>query len=208
MPRRTGSSNRWRQRQERDPYVEQAARAGWRSRAVFKLEQINAKERILRPGVVCVDLGSNPGSWSQLAAKLVGPSGRVIAVDLLPMDPLPGVEFVLGDFTSPATIAALRASLRGAKVDLVMSDMAPNMTGTRAMDQPRSVALLEEAFAFADEVLGPGGTLLLKAFQGEGIDEFVRTLGTRFGSVKRVKPNASRAESREIYLLARNHGMV
>jgi len=208
MPRRTGSSNRWRQRQERDPYVEQAARAGWRSRAVFKLEQINAKERILRPGVVCVDLGSSPGSWSQLAAKLVSPGGRVIAVDLLPMDPLPGVEFVLGDFTSQETVDALRAALGGAKADLVMSDMAPNITGTRAIDQPRSLALIEEALAFADEVLAPGGALLVKAFQGEGIDEFVKALGTCFGSVKRIKPKASRAESREIYLLARNHGMV
>jgi 23S rRNA (uridine2552-2'-O)-methyltransferase len=208
MPRRTGSSNRWRQRQERDPYVEQAARSGWRSRAVFKLEQINAKERILRPGIVCVDLGSSPGSWSQLAAKLVRPGGRVVAVDVLPMDPLPGVEFVLGDLTSSDTIAALRATLGGSKVDLVMSDMAPNISGTRAMDQPRSLALLEEALMFAEEVLKPGGTLLVKAFQGEGIDEFVKTLGTRFESVKRIKPKASRAESREIYLLARNHGMV
>ena len=208
MPRRTGSSNRWRQRQERDPFVEQAARAGWRSRAVFKLEQINAKERILRTGVGCVDLGSSPGSWSQLAAKLVSPGGRVVAVDLLPMDPLPGVEFVHGDFTSQDTIAALRAALGGVKVDLVMSDMAPNITGTRAMDQPRSLALIEEALAFADEVLEPGAALLVKAFQGEGIDEFVKVLGTRFRSVKRIKPKASRAESREIYLLARNHGMV
>jgi 23S rRNA (uridine2552-2'-O)-methyltransferase len=208
MPRRTGSSNRWRRRQERDPYVEQAARAGWRSRAVFKLEQINAKERILRPGVVCVDLGSSPGSWSQLAAKLVSPGGRVVAVDLLPMDPLPGVEFVLGDFTSSDTIAALRALLGGAPVDLVMSDMAPNITGTRAMDQPRSLALIEEALAFADEVLKPGGTLLVKAFQGEGLDELAKRLGTRFGSARRIKPKASRAESREVYLLARNHGMV
>jgi 23S rRNA (uridine2552-2'-O)-methyltransferase len=124
------------------------------------------------------------------------------------MDSLPGVEFILGDFTSQDTIAALRAALRGAKVDLVMSDMAPNITGTRAMDQPRSLALLEEALAFADEVLERDGTLLAKAFQGEGIDEFVKLLGTRFGSVKRIKPKASRAESREIYLLARNHGMV
>jgi len=208
MPRRTGSSNRWRQRQERDPYVEQAARSGWRSRAVFKLEQINAKERILRPGVVCVDLGSSPGSWSQLAAKLVSPGGRVVAVDLLPMDPLPGVEFVLGDFTSPDTLTALRAALGDARPDLVMSDMAPNITGTRAIDQPRSLALLEEALAFADEVLKPGGALLLKAFQGEGIDDFVKMLGSRFAAVKRIKPKASRAESREIYLLARNHGMV
>jgi 23S rRNA (uridine2552-2'-O)-methyltransferase len=208
MPRRSGSSNRWRQRQERDIYVEQAGRAGWRSRAVFKLEQINAKERILRPGAFCVDLGSSPGSWSQLAAKLVSPGGRVIAVDLLPMDALPGVEFVLGDFTAAATLAALRAALGGSKADLVMSDMAPNITGTRAMDQPRSLALLEEALWFAEEVLKPGGTLLAKAFQGEGIDDFVRSLHARFGVVKRIKPKASRAESREIYLLARNHGMV
>jgi 23S rRNA (uridine2552-2'-O)-methyltransferase len=208
MPRRTGSSNRWRQRQERDIYVEQAGRAGWRSRAVFKLEQINTKERILRPGVVCVDLGSSPGSWSQLAAKLVSPGGRVIAVDLLPMDSLPGVEFVLGDFTTPETIAALHAALGGAKADLVMSDMAPNITGTRAMDQPRSLALIEEALVFAEEVLRPGGILLLKAFQGEGIDEFVKALASRFRAVKRIKPKASRAESREIYLLARDYGMV
>src|SRR5215470_13173282 len=163
MPRRTGSSNRWRQRQERDPYVEQAVRSGWRSRAVFKLEQINTKERILRPGIVCVDLGSSPGSWSQLAAKLVSPGGRVVAVDVLPMDPLPGVQFLLGDLTSADTIAALRIALGHSKVDLVMSDMAPNITGTRAMDQPRSLALIEEALAFADEVLEPGGTLLVKA---------------------------------------------
>ena len=175
---------------------------------MFKLEQINAKERILRPGVVCVDLGSSPGSWSQLATKLVGPGGRVVAVDVLPMEPLPGVEFVLGDLTSNGTIAALRAALGDSKVDLVMSDMAPNISGTRAMDQPRSLALIEEALAFAEDVLKPGGTLLLKAFQGEGIDEFVRFLGTHFESVKRIKPKASRAESREIYLLARNHGMV
>lgn len=155
-----------------------------------------------------MDLGSSPGSWSQLATKLVSPGGRVVAVDVLPMDPLPGVEFVLGDFTSGDTIAALRAVLGGTSVDLVMSDMAPNITGTRATDQPRSLALIEEALAFADEVLKPGGTLLLKAFQGEGVDEFVRLLGTHFEVVKRIKPKASRAESREIYLLARNHGMV
>ena len=208
MARRSGSSSRWRQRQERDIYVEQAGRAGWRSRAVFKLEQIDAKERLLRPGAVVVDLGSSPGSWSQLAAKLVAPGGRVIAVDLLPMDALPGVDFVLGDFTTQETLAALRAKLGGAKADLVMSDMAPNITGTRAMDQPRSLALIDEALLFAEEVLKPGGTLLMKAFQGEGIDDFVRSLHGRFGVVKRIKPKASRAESREIYLLAMHHGMV
>jgi 23S rRNA (uridine2552-2'-O)-methyltransferase len=208
MAPRSGSSSRWRRRQERDVYVEQAGRQGWRSRAVFKLEQINAKERILRPGAIVVDLGSSPGSWSQLAAKLVAPGGRVIAVDLLPMDALPAVDFLLGDFTAEETLAALRAKLGGAQVDLVMSDMAPNITGTRAMDQPRSLALIEEALLFAEEVLKPGGTLLLKAFQGEGVDDFVRSLQRRFGAVKRVKPKASRAESREIYLLAMNHGMV
>jgi len=207
MPRRSGSS-RWRQRQERDIYVEQAGRQGWRSRAVFKLEQINAKERLLRPGSVVVDLGSSPGSWSQLAAKLVAPDGRVIAVDLLPMDALPGVDFVLGDFTTAETLAVLWAKLGAAKADLVMSDMAPNITGTRAMDQPRSLALIEEALLFAEEALKPGGALLAKAFQGEGIDDFVRSLQARFGVVKRIKPKASRAESREIYLLAMNHGMV
>lgn len=208
MARRSGSSSRWRQRQERDIYVEQAGRGGWRSRAVFKLEQINAKEHFLRPGAVVVDLGSSPGSWSQLAAKLVAPGGRVLAVDLLPMDALPGVDFLLGDFTASETLAALRAKLGGTKADLVMSDMAPNITGTRAMDQPRSLALLEEALLFAEEVLEPDGTLLLKAFQGAGVDDFVRSLQGRFGVVKRIKPKASRAASREIYLLATNHGIV
>jgi 23S rRNA (uridine2552-2'-O)-methyltransferase len=207
MPRRTGSSNRWRARQERDPYVEQATREGWRSRAVFKLEQVNAKDRILKPGMVCVDLGSAPGSWSQLAARLVQPGGRVIAVDLLDMPPIPGVEFLLGDFTAPETLAALRERVGADRIDLVMSDMAPNISGTRAMDQPRSMALIEDALLFAEEVLKPGGSLLLKAFQGEGLDPFVRQLGQRFCTVKRIKPKASRAESREIYLLARNYGM-
>jgi 23S rRNA (uridine2552-2'-O)-methyltransferase len=208
MPRRTGSSNRWRQRQERDIYVEQANREGWRSRAVFKLEQINAKERLLKPGVACIDLGSSPGGWSQLAARLVQAHGRVIAVDLLPMDPLPGVEFLHGDFTTREVLASLRERLGHAKVDLVMSDVAPNISGTRATDQPRSMALIEEALLLAEEVLKPGGALLVKAFQGEGLDAFVKQLAARFGTVKRIKPKASRPESREIYLLARNYGMV
>jgi 23S rRNA (uridine2552-2'-O)-methyltransferase len=207
MPRRTGSSQRWRQRQERDIYVEQAERGGWRSRAVFKLEQIQAKERLLRPGTVCVDLGSAPGSWSQLAARIVGPSGRVIAVDLLPMEPLPGVEFLQGDFTTPETLEALRNLVGGKPIDLVMSDMAPNLSGNRVMDQPRSMALLDEALLFAREVLRPGGDFLVKAFQGEGIDAFTRELKGHFKTVKTLKPKASRPESREIYLLARSFGM-
>ncbi|HVY64482.1 MAG TPA: RlmE family RNA methyltransferase [Gammaproteobacteria bacterium] len=207
MPRRTGSSQRWRARQERDIYVEQANKAGWRSRAVFKLEQIQAKERLLKPGVVCVDLGSAPGSWSQLAARLVQPGGRVVAVDLLPMDVIPGVDFVQADFTLPETVAALKQLLGGAPVDLVMSDMAPNISGNRAIDQPRSLALLDEALVFATEVLRPGGDLLMKAFQGEGIDNLTRELRRHFAVVKTIKPKASRPESREIYLLARSYGM-
>ena len=207
MPRRTGSSQRWRQRQERDIYVEQAGRAGWRSRAVFKLEQIQAKERLLRPGMVCVDLGAAPGSWSQLAVQLAGSSGRVIAVDLLPMEPIAGVDFLEGDFTTPETLAALRQLVGSKPVDLVMSDMAPNISGNRVMDQPRSMALVDEALLFAREVLRPGGDFLVKAFQGEGIDAFTRELKSHFKTVKTIKPKASRPESREIYLLARSFGM-
>ena len=207
MPRRTGSSQRWRQRQDRDIYVEQASRAGWRSRAVFKLEQIQAKERLLEPGSVCIDLGSAPGGWSQLAACLVASRGRVIAVDLLPMEPIPGVEFLQGDFTNAETLAALRALVGATRVDLVMSDMAPNISGNRAIDQPRSLALLDDALLFARQVLRPGGDLLLKAFQGEGIAAFTRELRSYFRSVKTIKPKASRPESREIYLLARSFGM-
>jgi 23S rRNA (uridine2552-2'-O)-methyltransferase len=207
MPKRTGSSQRWRQRQERDIYVEQATRDGWRSRAVFKLEQIQEKEQLLRRGTVCVDLGSAPGGWSQLAAKLVGPTGRVVAIDLLPMEPIPGVEFLLGDFTHPETLEALRNLVGPKPIDLVMSDMAPNISGNRTMDQPRSLALLDEALLFAREVLRPGGDFLVKAFQGEGIDVFTRELRGSFGTVKTLKPKASRPESREIYLLARRFGM-
>jgi 23S rRNA (uridine2552-2'-O)-methyltransferase len=207
MPRRTGSSQRWRQRQERDIYVEQANRAGWRSRAVFKLEQIQAKERLLRSGAVCVDLGAAPGSWSQLAARLVGPTGRVIAVDLLPIEPIAGVEFIEGDFTAPQTLEALRQLIGAKHVDLVMSDMAPNISGNRAIDQPRTLALLDEVLLFAREVLRPGGDVLAKAFQGEGIDGFTRELKRHFKAVKTLKPKASRPESREIYLLARSFGM-
>jgi len=207
MPRRTGSSQRWRQRQERDVYVEQAARAGWRSRAVFKLEQIQAKERLLESGTVCVDLGAAPGSWSQLAARLVGPTGRVVAVDLLPMEPIPGVEFLAGDFTAPETLRALRELVGEKAVDLVMSDMAPNISGNRTIDQARTLALLDEALAFGCEVLRPGGDFLAKAFQGEGIEAFTRELKRHFKVVKTLKPKASRPESREIYLLARSFGM-
>lgn len=174
---------------------------------MFKLEQIQAKERLLERGGVCVDLGAAPGSFSQLAARLVGPAGRVAAVDVLPMEPIAGVDFVQGDFTQPDTVRALEELLGGRPVDLVMSDMAPNLSGNRAIDQPRTLALLDEALLFARNVLRPGGNFLAKAFQGEGIDAFTRELKVHFKTVKTLKPKASRPESREIYLLARSFGM-
>src|SRR5690606_17201217 len=207
MSRRGGSSSRWKRRQERDPYVEKAVREGWRSRAVFKLEQIQAKERVLRPGMRVVDLGAAPGGWSQLAARIVGARGRVWAVDLLPMEPIAGVEFLQGDFAGSKTLEALRQAMGDEKADLVMSDMAPNISGTRAIDQPRSIGLAEEALLFATEVLVLGGAFLVKLFQGEGFPEFVQRAKEVFGSVKLLKPKASRPESREIYMLARNYGM-
>jgi 23S rRNA (uridine2552-2'-O)-methyltransferase len=206
MSRRTPSSNRWRQRQDKDPYVDRAVREGWRSRAVFKLEEIDQREKLLRRGMMCVDLGSAPGAWSQYAAAKVGPSGRVLAVDLLPMDPIPGVEFLAGDFTAPDIGAQLRRAL-GGSADLVLSDMAPNFSGNSAIDLPRHIALADEALLFADENLKRGGDFLIKMFQGEGFDEFVHEVRAKFRKTRLIKPKASRAESREIYLLARQHGM-
>jgi 23S rRNA (uridine2552-2'-O)-methyltransferase len=207
MSRRSGSSSRWKQRQERDPYVERAVKEGWRSRAVFKLAQIHEKERLLKPGMRVVDLGASPGGWSQYAARIVGSKGRIWAIDLLPMDPVPGVEFLLGDFTERETLDALKAAIGSEKADLVMSDMAPNISGTRAVDQPRSMGLAEEALWFATEVLAPGGSFVVKLFQGEGFPEFVQRAREEFRTVRLVKPKASRPESREIYMLARNYGM-
>ena len=206
MSRRRGSSQRWLRRQQRDPYVERAAREGWRSRAVFKLQEIQRRERLLRKGLLCVDLGAAPGGWSQYAVRIAGP-GRVIAQDLLPMEPLPGVQFLAGDFTHPETRAQLRRLLGEAAADLVMSDMAPNITGNRAVDQARSLMLAEEALYLARDVLRPGGDLLVKLFHGEGMEEFVTGVRSEFGQVRLVKPKASRAASREIYLLARNYAM-
>jgi 23S rRNA (uridine2552-2'-O)-methyltransferase len=207
MSRRSGSSSRWKQRQERDPYVERAVKEGWRSRAVFKLAQIHEKERLLKPGMRVVDLGASPGGWSQYAARIVGPKGRIWAIDLLPMDPVSGVEFLLGDFTERETLNALKAAIGDEKADLVMSDMAPNISGTRAVDQPRSIGLAEEALWFATEALGSGGSFIVKLFQGEGFPEYVQRAREEFRTVRLVKPKASRPESREIYVLARNYGM-
>jgi 23S rRNA (uridine2552-2'-O)-methyltransferase len=206
MARRSASSSRWRQRQDKDPYVDRAAREGWRSRAVFKLAEIDDREHLFRRGMSCVDLGAAPGGWSQYAIRQVGRTGKVWAVDLLPMDPIAGVDVIQGDFTRSDVLEALRTTL-AAGVDLVMSDMAPNLSGTREIDVPRHMALAEAALVFAEEVLKPGGDFLLKLFQGAGSDEFVARIRPRFAKVRLMKPKASRAESSEIYLLARQHGM-
>ena len=202
-PRRSGGS--WRDRQERDPYVQQARREGWRSRAVFKLEQIDQKERLLRPDMVCVDLGSAPGGWSQYVTKRLKGRARIVAIDLLPMDPLPHVEFVQGDFEDETIFRQLLETTGEAGVDLVMSDMAPNITGSKAVDQPRSMSLAELALDTARRVLKPKGSFVCKVFQGEGFDAFVVDARRSFERVRVMKPKASRAGSREVYLVARNY---
>lgn len=208
MPKRTKSSARWLAEHASDEYVKRAQREGWRSRAVFKLEEIQARERLLRPGIRCVDLGAAPGGWSQYAARILGDAGRIVATDILPMDAIPGVEFVLGDFREEKILAQVCARLGAPKVDLVLSDMAPNMAGIDAVDQPRAMYLAELALEFAQRVLAPGGDLLVKLFQGEGFDEIIRHARGRFGRVVTKKPKASRQRSPEIYLLARQFGMV
>jgi 23S rRNA (uridine2552-2'-O)-methyltransferase len=208
MPKRTKSSARWLAEHANDEYVKRALKEGWRSRAVYKLEEIQQRERLLRPGIRCVDLGAAPGSWSQYAARLLAGRGRLVATDILPMDAIPGVEFVLGDFREPAVLDEVLQKIGADKVDLVLSDMAPNMAGIDAVDQPRSMHLAELAFEFADRVLVPGGDLLVKLFQGEGFDQIIRSARGSFGRVTTKKPKASRTRSAEIYLLARQFGMV
>ncbi|MCH8249970.1 MAG: 23S rRNA (uridine(2552)-2'-O)-methyltransferase [Proteobacteria bacterium] len=202
-PRRSGGS--WRDRQERDPYVQQARRDGWRSRAVYKLQQIDQKERLIRPDMVCVDLGSAPGSWSQFVTRKLKGKARIVAVDLLPMDPLPDVEFVQGDFEDEAVFGQMLQAVGEGGADLVMSDMAPNISGIQGVDQPRSMNLVELALDMARRVLKPGGSFVCKVFQGEGFDAFVVDARTSFKRVRVMKPKASRAASREVYLVARNY---
>lgn len=202
MAKRTKSSSRWLAEHESDAWVKRARKEGWRSRAVFKLEAIDDKDRLFRPGMKVVDLGAAPGGWSQYAARHVGKKGRVVASDILPMEPLPGVEFVQGDFREEEPYRALITALGGARADLVISDMAPNISGVKAVDQPAAMYLAELALDFAREALEPGGGLLVKVFQGEGFDEYLSELRHGFGRVVTRKPEASRGRSREVYLLA------
>ena len=202
-PRRSKGS--WRERQERDPYVARARSEGWRSRAVYKLEQIDRKEKLLRPGMICVDLGAAPGSWSQYVTEKLGGRVRIIALDLLPMDALPSVTFIQGDFRQDDTLEDLEAELGDDRADLVMSDMAPNISGNRSVDQPRSMYLAELALELCGRALRNGGDFVCKLFQGEGTDAFIAAARQRFGRVRVMKPDASRPGSREVYLVARNY---
>ncbi len=200
-PRRSGGS--WRERQERDPYVKRARAEGWRSRAVYKLEQIDKKERLFKKGMVILDLGSAPGSWSQYATEKLDGDATIVAVDLLEMDALPCVDFVQGDFREDDILEVLQQKLSDRHADLVMSDMAPNISGNRAVDQPRSMYLVELALDVCSDVLNPGGDFVCKLFQGEGADAFIATARQRFQRVKVMKPEASRSGSREVDLVAR-----
>ena len=205
MAKRSKSSKRWLEEHESDEFVRRARLEGWRSRAVYKLEEIQRRAPLIRPGMTIVDLGAAPGAWSQYATALLDGRGHIVAVDLLPMDPLPDVTFIEGDFRDDETLEALNELTESGGVDLVMSDMAPNLSGTSAVDQPRAMYLAELALAFARDRLGPGGSFVTKLFQGEGADAFIAETRQCFESVRVRKPKASRARSREVYLVARNY---
>ncbi|MBI2382809.1 MAG: 23S rRNA (uridine(2552)-2'-O)-methyltransferase RlmE [Gammaproteobacteria bacterium] len=201
--KRRPSSARWLAEHEADHYVHEARRLGYRSRAVFKLKEIQEKDHLLRPGTTVVDLGAAPGGWSQFARPILGPKGRLIALDILPMEPIPDVDFILGDFRDESVLRELEARVDDRALDLVLSDMAPNISGVGSADQAASVYLCELALGFAKAHLKPRGNLLCKAFQGEGFDAFLKALRDAFETVTIRKPKASRPRSREVYLLAR-----
>jgi 23S rRNA (uridine2552-2'-O)-methyltransferase len=208
MAKRSKSSARWLAEHAADPYVKRAHEEGWRSRAAFKLEEIQKSDRILRPGMTVVDLGAAPGGWSQYAARVLAGKGRVIALDLLEMPAIAGVEFLQGDFSDEAVLARLLELLGDDRVDLVMSDMAPNMMGIADVDHDRSMNLVELAVDFATRTLRPGGDFLAKVFQGRGFQPLVAQLRRHFESVRLRKPKASRARSAEVYVLARGYRLV
>jgi 23S rRNA (uridine2552-2'-O)-methyltransferase len=191
----------WMQEHVNDHYVQEAKRLGYRARAAFKLIEIDGRDRLLRAGQIVVDLGSAPGSWSQVAAARQRGNGTVIALDLLDMAGIGGVEFIRGDFSEDAVLALLEAALRGRKVDLVLSDMAPNISGVASADQARGMLLAELALEFSGKYLKPGGAMLVKVFQGEGFDAFRRQMMDVFHTVAVRKPKASRDRSSEVYLL-------
>jgi len=199
---RSKSSHRWLKEHFSDPYVKKAQAEGMRSRAAYKLEELVERDRLLKPGMAVVDLGAAPGGWSQWVRQAMGDTGRVVALDILEMPTLAGVEFIHGDFREDEVLARLEALLNGQPVDLVLSDMAPNMSGVDAVDLPRAMHLAELAMDFADRHLRPGGAFLIKLFQGVGFDEYVRALRARYDRVVIRKPAASRKRSPEVYALA------
>ena len=200
---RSKSSSRWMKEHFDDPYVKQAQKDGYRSRAVYKLLEIDEKDRLLKPGMTVVDLGSAPGSWSETAVRKLGHKGRLVALDILPMDSIAGVEFIQGDFTEQAAYDKLLETLGDQKVDLVMSDIAPNITGLKSVDQPRSMYLVELALDLAQKVLKKDGVFLVKVFTGSEVDEFKKQMRESFNKIVIRKPKASRPRSPEIYLLGR-----
>ena len=200
---RTKSSSRWLQEHVNDPYVRQAQKDGYRSRSSYKLIELNQKDRLIRPGMLVMDLGSAPGGWSQVAAALVGDKGRVLATDILPMDPLVNVDFIQGDFREEAVLNQILEQLHGQKPDLVMSDMLPNISGISSADQAGAIYLLELALDMVRRVLKPGGSFVAKLFQGVGSDAYLKELRTAFEKVSIRKPAASRSRSREVYVVAK-----
>jgi len=202
MGKKKSSSRAWLKEHHDDIFVQRAQKEGYRSRAVYKLMEINDKDQILRRGMSVLDLGSAPGGWSQVAAKLVGEAGRVVASDILSMDALPDVVFVQGDFTEQETYDRIVASLNDKPLDVVLSDMAPNMSGMPEVDQPRSMYLVELATELAERALAPGGAFITKVFQGEGFEPWFRQIRDRFDRVTTRKPSASRPRSREFYTVA------
>ena len=199
--KRTKTSKSWMAEHVNDPFVQRAKSEGWRARAAYKLMEIDDKDKLIRPGMIVVDLGAAPGSWSQVANKRVGELGRVFALDLLPMEPIPGVEFMQGDFHDEEFVERFEEILGGRQEDLVMSDIAPNISGIPSSDQARSIYLAELALDFAQKHLAPGGRFLVKVFQGEGFDAFRKQMESDFKSVLVRKPQASRGRSSEVYLL-------
>lgn len=200
---RSKSSSRWLQEHVSDPYVKRAQRDGYRARSAYKLLELDERDRLLRPGMTVVDLGSAPGGWSQVAATAVGEKGRVVATDILPMDAIRGVEFIQGDFREEAVLQQVLAALGGARADLLLSDMSPNLSGVAPADQAASLYLLELALDLAGRVLKPGGQFVGKLFQGAGSDEYLKQLRQAFEKVSIRKPDSSRSRSREVYFVAR-----
>lgn len=202
MAKKRSSSRAWLKEHRDDPFVQQAQKEGYRSRACYKLMELNKRDRLIKPGMTVLDLGSAPGGWSQVAAELVGHKGRVVASDILAMDNIAGVEFLQGDFTEESVFDELLNILGDDAVDVVLSDMAPNMSGIDAVDQPRSIYLVELAVDMAIRVLAPGGGFVSKVFQGEGFDDVLAQCRANFQKVNTRKPEASRPRSREVYLVA------